>query len=33
MLKLRQIEVQRAHGKSLVFACMEAPISRQSYYH
>jgi putative transposase len=32
-LKLRQIEVQTAEGKSLALACREAEISEQSYYH
>lgn len=32
MLKLRQIEVQTAHGKRLAIACREAEISEQSYY-
>lgn len=32
MLKLRQIEVQTAQGKSLALACKEAGISEQSYY-
>ena len=32
VLKLRQIEVQTAHGKSLAVACKEAEISEQSYY-
>ena len=32
MLKLRQIEVQTAQGKSLAIACREAEISEQSYY-
>ena len=32
MLKLRQIEVQTAQGKSLALACEEAEISEQSYY-
>ena len=32
VLKLRQIEVQTAHGKSLALACKEAEISEQSYY-
>ena len=31
-LKLRQIEVQMAQGKSLALACKEAEISEQSYY-
>ena len=31
-LKLRQIEVQTAQGKSLALACKEADISEQSYY-
>ena len=30
VLKLRQIEVQTAHGKSLALACKEADISEQS---
>lgn len=30
MLKLRQIEVQTAQGKSLALACKEAEISEQS---
>ena len=32
VLKLRQIEVQTAQGKSLAVACKEAEISEQSYY-
>ena len=32
VLKLRQIEVQTAQGKSLSLACKEAEISEQSYY-
>ena len=32
VLKLRQIEVQTAQGKSLALACREAEISEQSYY-
>ncbi|CAO4185085.1 IS3 family ISMdi3 transposase ORF A [Methylorubrum aminovorans] len=32
VLKLRQIEVQTAQGKSLGLACKEAEISEQSYY-
>ena len=32
VLKLRQIEVQTAQGKSLALACKEAKISEQSYY-
>ena len=32
VLKLRQIEVQTGHGKSLALACKEAEISEQSYY-
>ena len=32
VLKLRQIEVQTAQGKSLALACKEAAISEQSYY-
>jgi putative transposase len=32
VLKLRQIEVQTAPGKSLALACREAEISEQSYY-
>src|ERR1041384_5064409 len=32
VLKLRQIEVQMAQGKSLALACKEAEISEQSYY-
>ena len=32
VLKLRQIEVQTAQGKSLALACTEAEISEQSYY-
>lgn len=32
VLKLRQIEVQTAQGKSLAIACREAGISEQSYY-
>ncbi len=31
VLKLRQIEVQTAQGKSLALACKEAAISEQSY--
>ena len=31
VLKLRQIEVQTAQGKSLSLACKEAEISEQSY--
>ena len=31
VLKLRQIEVQTARGKSLALACKEAEISEQSY--
>ena len=31
VLKLRQIEVQTAQGKSLVLACKDAEISEQSY--
>ncbi len=31
VLKLRQIEVQTAQGKSLALACNEAAISEQSY--
>ncbi|MCP2082265.1 UNVERIFIED_ORG: transposase InsO family protein [Methylorubrum zatmanii] len=31
VLKLRQIEVQRAQGKSLALACKEAEVSEQSY--
>ena len=31
-LKLRQIDVQTAQGKSLALACREAEISKQSYY-
>ena len=31
VLKLRQIEVQTAQGKSLAQACKEAEISEQSY--
>ena len=31
VLKLRQIEVQTAQGKSLALACREAEISEQSY--
>ncbi|ABY28950.1 hypothetical protein Mext_0535 [Methylorubrum extorquens PA1] len=31
VLKLRQIEVQTAQGKSLALACEEAEISEQSY--
>ena len=31
ILKLRQIEVQTAQGKSLALACKEAEISEQSY--
>jgi len=30
--KLRQIEVQLAHGKSIALACKEAAISEQSYF-
>ncbi|KQO80479.1 transposase [Methylobacterium sp. Leaf90] len=32
MLKLRQIEVQTAQGKSIAVACKEADVSEQSYY-
>ena len=32
VLKLRQIEVQTAQGKSLALACKDAEISEQSYY-
>jgi putative transposase len=32
VLKLRQIEVQTAQGKSLALSCKEAEISEQSYY-
>ncbi|SFM57081.1 Transposase [Methylobacterium pseudosasicola] len=32
VLKLRQIEVQTAQGKSLALACKETEISEQSYY-
>ncbi|GJD86399.1 IS3 family transposase ISMdi3 [Methylobacterium haplocladii] len=32
VLKLRQIEVQTAQGKSLAIACREAEISEQNYY-
>jgi hypothetical protein len=32
VLKLRQIEVQTAQGKSLALACKEAESSEQSYY-
>ena len=32
VLKLRQIEVKTAQGKSLAIACREAEISEQSYY-
>ena len=32
VLKLRQIEVQTAQGKSLALACKEAEISERSYY-
>ena len=32
VLKLRQIEVQTAQGKSLSLACKEAEISEQSYH-
>jgi hypothetical protein len=32
LLKLRQIEVQTAHGKSLAPVCKEAKIFEQSYY-
>ncbi|WIU39958.1 hypothetical protein KQ926_00785 [Methylorubrum extorquens] len=31
VLKLRQIEVQTAQGKSLALACKEAEISEQSF--
>ena len=31
VLKLRQIEVQTAQGKSLATACRESEISEQSY--
>jgi hypothetical protein len=31
VLKLRQIEVQTAQGKSIAVACMEADVSEQSY--
>ncbi|KQO99346.1 transposase [Methylobacterium sp. Leaf92] len=31
LLKLRQIEVQTAQGKSLALACKEADVSEQSY--
>ncbi|CAO4135552.1 hypothetical protein OFEAOIEE_LOCUS3297 [Methylorubrum extorquens] len=31
VLKLRQIEVQTAQGKSLALACKEADVSEQSY--
>ncbi|KQQ01170.1 hypothetical protein [Methylorubrum extorquens] len=31
VLKLRQIEVQTAQGKSLAVACKEAEISEQSF--
>ena len=32
MLKLRQIEVQTAQGKSVAVACKEAEVSEQSTY-
>ena len=32
VLKLRQIEVQTAQGKSVAVACREAEVSEQSYY-
>ena len=32
VLKMRQIEVQTARGKSLALACKEAEIFEQSYY-
>jgi putative transposase len=32
VLKLRQIEVQTAQGKSIAVACKEADVSEQSYY-
>ena len=32
VLKLRQIEVQTAQGKSVAVACKEAEVSEQSYY-
>ena len=32
VLKLRQIEVQTAQGKSIAVACKEAEVSEQSYY-
>ena len=32
VLKLRQIEVQTAQGKTLALVCKEAEISKQSYY-
>ncbi|SEP00548.1 Transposase [Methylobacterium sp. UNC300MFChir4.1] len=32
VMKLRQIEVQTAQGKSLALVCKEAEISEQSYY-
>ncbi len=32
VLKLRQIEVQKAQGKSLAIACLEADISKQRDY-
>jgi len=32
VLKLRQIEIQTAQGKTLALACKEAEISEQSYY-
>ena len=32
VLKLRQIEVQTAQGKSLALACKEAELSEKSYY-
>ena len=32
VLKLRQIEVQTAQGKSVAVACKEAEVSERSYY-
>ena len=32
VLKLREIEVQTAQGKSVAVACKEAEVSEQSYY-
>ncbi|EIZ86589.1 transposase of ISMdi3, IS3 family (ORF 1) [Methylobacterium sp. GXF4] len=32
VLKLRQIEVQTAQGKSIAVACKESDVSEQSYY-